>query len=278
MPTRSGSTVATRSMAGIASAARRSRGRATTPGDGFGLLCADRWAGSASAIASSTKASCCATARCISRPTRIRPTDPLLALRAGRLAAEREVVIDRDSLERLAERAPHSPTRGRSGARELLVGLLLTGQHAIPVIEALDHREIWTRLLPEWQPVRSRPQHNSYHRFTVDRHLLETTANAASYADRVDRPDLLVMGALMHDLGKATPKATTLTSASRSPGASARASAFPTTTSTCSRSWSPTTCCCRRSPCGATSTIRDHDFSASRSASRRSSRSSCSRH
>jgi [protein-PII] uridylyltransferase len=130
--------------------------------------------------------------------------DPLLALRAGRLAAEREVVIDRDSLERLAERAPALSDPWPDGARDLLVGLLLTGHHAIPVIEALDHRGVWTRLLPEWQPVRSRPQHNSYHRFTVDRHLLETTANAASFADRVDRPDLLVMGALMHDLGKGT--------------------------------------------------------------------------
>src|SRR6202023_2388331 len=90
------------------------------------------------------------------------------------------------------------------GARELLVGLFLAGADAIPVIEALDHRGVWARILPEWEPVRSRPQHNAYHRFTVDRHLLEATANAASYADRVDRPDLLVMGALFHDLGKGT--------------------------------------------------------------------------
>ena len=130
--------------------------------------------------------------------------DPLLALRAARLAAEQAIVIDRDSLERLAERAPALPDPWPPEARDLLVGLLLTGSGAIPVIEALDHRGIWARILPEWEPVRSRPQHNAYHRFTVDRHLLETTANAASYADRVDRPDLLVMSALLHDLGKGT--------------------------------------------------------------------------
>jgi [protein-PII] uridylyltransferase len=53
--------------------------------------------------------------------------------------------------------------------------------------------------------VRSRPQRNAYHRFTVDRHLWEAAANAAELADRVGRPDLLVTGALLHDLGKGYP-------------------------------------------------------------------------
>ena len=116
--------------------------------------------------------------------------DPLLALRAARLAAEQGIVIDRGSLERLAERAPALPSPWPAEARDLFVGLLLAGAAAIPVIEALDHRGIWTRILPEWAPVRSRPQHNAYHRFTVDRHLLETTANAAGYAGtrRPSRP------------------------------------------------------------------------------------------
>ena len=35
------------------------------------------------------------------------------------------------------------------------------------------------------------PQRNAYHRFTVDRHLWETAANAAALTDRVERPDLL---------------------------------------------------------------------------------------
>src|SRR3954470_11016 len=51
--------------------------------------------------------------------------DPLLALRAGRLAAEQGIVVDRDSLERLAERAPALPDPWPAEAREDLVGLLL---------------------------------------------------------------------------------------------------------------------------------------------------------
>ncbi|MDQ1481357.1 MAG: [protein-PII] uridylyltransferase, partial [Actinomycetota bacterium] len=128
--------------------------------------------------------------------------DALLALRAARFAAELATMIDRESLERLADRAPAIGEPWPPDARELLIGLFRTGAEAIPVIEALDHRGIWTRILPEWEPVRSRPQRSSYHRFTVDRHLLETIANASGRAARVDRPDLLLMSALMHDLGK----------------------------------------------------------------------------
>src|SRR5690606_32825398 len=81
--------------------------------------------------------------------------------------------------------------------------LLLAGPAAIPVVESLDHCGIWTRLLPEWEPTRSRPQRNAYHRFTVDRHLLEAAAVAAGLAGPVARPDLLVLAALLHDVGKA---------------------------------------------------------------------------
>jgi [protein-PII] uridylyltransferase len=86
-----------------------------------------------------------------------------------------------------------------------LVRVLLAGRPAIAALESLDQQNLLSRLLPEWAPVRSKPQRNAYHRFTVDRHLLEAAVHAASISDRVERPDLLVVGALLHDIGKGYP-------------------------------------------------------------------------
>jgi [protein-PII] uridylyltransferase len=130
--------------------------------------------------------------------------DPLTTLRAALAAAREECAIERASLEVLAT-APPLPEQWPADARKLFVELFLTGRAAIGVIEALDQRGVWTRLLPEWAPVRAKPQHNAYHRFTVDRHLLEATANASMFVNRVARADLLLLGALFHDLGKGHP-------------------------------------------------------------------------
>jgi [protein-PII] uridylyltransferase len=89
--------------------------------------------------------------------------------------------------------------------REHLVALLATGANAIPVLEALDQHGLLVRLLPEWKAVRYKPQRNAYHRFTVDRHLWEAAANAAARRRSVRRPDLLLVGALLHDIGKGYP-------------------------------------------------------------------------
>jgi [protein-PII] uridylyltransferase len=132
-------------------------------------------------------------------------TDSAVALRVAAGAAGTNAAIERGTLERLAERAPSPPEPWPPAARALLVELLLTGRPAIAVIETLDHRGVWSRLLPEWAEVRARPQRNPLHRFTVDRHVLETVAHAAERAGLVHRPDLLVLAALFHDLGKGAP-------------------------------------------------------------------------
>jgi len=131
--------------------------------------------------------------------------DPTLMLQVGVGAARTESPIATRALETLSERTPDWPQPWPTGAAEELVALLLEGPRAIPVLESLDQAELFTRMLPEWGPVRSRPQRNAYHRFTVDRHLWEAAVQAALLADRVARPDLLVIGALLHDIGKGYP-------------------------------------------------------------------------
>jgi [protein-PII] uridylyltransferase len=132
-------------------------------------------------------------------------SDPVLPLRAAALAAAHGTTIDRQSLERLAAASPPLPDPWPEEARTRLVQLLLAGPRAIRVIEALDQRGLWTKVLPEWAPTRSKPQRNAYHRFTVDRHLVEAATGAAALAGRVRRPDLLVVGTLLHDIGKGRP-------------------------------------------------------------------------
>ncbi|MFN8017262.1 MAG: [protein-PII] uridylyltransferase [Acidimicrobiales bacterium] len=134
------------------------------------------------------------------------PADrPNLVFEVAALAASKQARIARATLGRMVDRSPAPPEVWPEDLRAALVSLLLTGHDAIGVIESLDHIGLWGRYFPEWDAVRSRPQRNAYHRFTVDRHLFETAANAAALADRVDRPDLLVMGALLHDIGKGRP-------------------------------------------------------------------------
>ena len=66
----------------------------------------------------------------------------------------------------------------------------------------MDQAGIIERLLPCWGAVRSAPQRNAVHRYTVDRHLVQTAVEASALAREVNRPDLLLVGALLHDIGK----------------------------------------------------------------------------
>jgi len=133
------------------------------------------------------------------------PGDPSLVLRAASAAAEVGTVLSRATLDRLAAETAPLPDPWPASARTALVTLLGAGGPAIPVLEALDQRGLLVRVLPEWEAVRSKPQRNAYHRFTVDRHLCEAAANAATLTRRVARPDLLLVGTWLHDIGKGFP-------------------------------------------------------------------------
>jgi [protein-PII] uridylyltransferase len=132
-------------------------------------------------------------------------TDPSVPLRAAAAAAAAGTRIHRGSLDRLARAVAPLPEPWPPEVRGALVDLLLAGHRAVPVIEAFDQLGLWEPVFPEWVALRSKPQRNAYHRFTVDRHLIEAAANAAALVARTDRPDLLVLGALLHDVGKGFP-------------------------------------------------------------------------
>ncbi|MGV0801357.1 HD domain-containing protein, partial [Mycolicibacterium elephantis] len=89
----------------------------------------------------------------------------------------------------------------RQALKDLLV-MLAAGPATVSTIEALDRTGLWGRLFPEWGAVRDLPPRDVVHIWTVDRHLVETVARASALTTRVSRPDLLVLGALCHDIGK----------------------------------------------------------------------------
>ncbi len=128
--------------------------------------------------------------------------DPTLALRAAAASAEHDVPLSRATMARLAAEAPKPAEPWPQDETRALLALLSLGPSAIHAIETLDQLGIWERYMPEWPHVRNLPQFNPYHRWSVDRHLLETVANAAAHRREVHRPDLLLLGALLHDIGK----------------------------------------------------------------------------
>src|SRR6202034_3306358 len=103
---------------------------------------------------------------------------------------------------RLADRMPSPGDPWAPEVLAALIRLLAAGHAAVDKLESLDQHGLLVRLMPEWAAVRNKPQRNAYHTYTVDRHLLEAAALASTLTDRVERPDLLVIGALLHDIGK----------------------------------------------------------------------------
>ncbi|MEV2240006.1 [protein-PII] uridylyltransferase [Micromonospora sp. NPDC049891] len=131
--------------------------------------------------------------------------DASLSLRVAAAAATTGLPIARATCEWLAAYCPPLPAPWSAEARAALTTLLGAGAGMIPAWETCDRYGLIDRWLPEWTRLRSLPQHNPVHRFTLDRHLVQTAAEASRHTRDVDRPDLLLLGALLHDVGKGLP-------------------------------------------------------------------------
>jgi [protein-PII] uridylyltransferase len=128
--------------------------------------------------------------------------DPGIGLRAAALSAQRGIPLSLEACTMIAENFSALSTPWPRQSREDLVSLIGSGLAMVQVFEALDQEGLIVRWIPEWEHVRFLPQRNVLHRHTVDRHMLETAVKAAALTREVRRPDLLLIGALFHDIGK----------------------------------------------------------------------------
>ena len=108
------------------------------------------------------------------------------------------------------------PFEWTEGMRSTFVELLASGSGGTAALEILDRAGLLAAYLPEWEPVRCRPQRDPYHRYTVDVHLTTTAAITADLLSRrvgedptvaaaaaaVRDRDALLLGAFLHDVGK----------------------------------------------------------------------------
>lgn len=132
--------------------------------------------------------------------------DPGLILRVAAASAQTGLPMSATTLNRLSEDAPELREPWPKDALNDLLVLLGSGRGVIDAVEALDRTGLWGRLLPEWGAVRDLPPRDALHTWTVDRHSIETVAYASALSTRVARPDLLALGALLHDIGKGRPE------------------------------------------------------------------------
>jgi [protein-PII] uridylyltransferase len=128
--------------------------------------------------------------------------DPLMLLRAAALAAEHDAALGPATAARLVREGGALPDPWPPSARHIFVRLLASGRGLLPVWETLDETGALAGILPEWERIRLLPHASPIHRFTVDRHVVETCIEASALIRDVARPDVLMVAALLHDIGK----------------------------------------------------------------------------
>jgi [protein-PII] uridylyltransferase len=148
-------------------------------------------------------------------PVDLPPGTPGLPVRLLAALAETGAVLDRGSAARLrgfvADES--TPWSWSDRDREGFVASLWQGSIVLPALAELDDVGVLTALLPEWAPLRGRPQRNPYHRYALDRHawhaaaelgdLIRREAWAAELLGEVEDREALLLGTLVHDVGKA---------------------------------------------------------------------------
>ena len=143
---------------------------------------------------------------------------PAGVLRAFSAMANERGVMAAATLDRVDAVAVPDPVEWDDEVRDAFFELLRAGEEGVRALETLDRMGLLTRFVPAWAAARCRPQRDPYHRYPVDVHLLRAlvemsrllepgratadplSAEAAALVG--DDRDALLLGALLHDIGK----------------------------------------------------------------------------
>lgn len=128
-------------------------------------------------------------------------SDPGLLLRVSSAAARTGLPVADSCWHRL-QTLPELPTPWREVMMEDFTATLSSAEHTQRVINTMDHVGLWTKVVPWWEHIRGRMPRERNHIHTIDQHSLVTVAYCASASVTVARPDLLLLAALFHDIGK----------------------------------------------------------------------------
>ena len=146
---------------------------------------------------------------------------PSEIIRLFRVAVAEQLPVYGHTRELAAEtiaRAPAQLSDDPAAARLLLEALLDLRDSAQPsALEAMNQLGILAALMPDWAPCMGRVQHDLYHVYTVDQHQLYALAMQKRVArgelaqdhplatdlwKEITRPAPLLLGTLLHDVGK----------------------------------------------------------------------------
>jgi [protein-PII] uridylyltransferase len=131
-----------------------------------------------------------------------------------RLGLELGVDLERaveDALDLVDEAFQHSPE-----VRDLFLGICRSWGRTALTLREMHELGLLGRYLPEWGALTCLVQYDAYHRFTADQHSLLAVENLEALApgqsaesegiaevlNELARPDLLMLGMLLHDIGK----------------------------------------------------------------------------